>query len=195
VWNNSPRKLEHRDFSSTGCPPTKLRIYNSPENFYFQARFIACARASTAYCFIQDDDYLIYPELIQALRARITDLRRDSSVGIHLLPPHEHLSSALRTLSTSSHIHTSFAWLGYGALIPRSQVLAFLQLMGPSYLNASEDEMKMADNFYTVLSNKVQEIWFDQGVELGGGEAYTVGSQGVERNRKYIVSAYSGLEA
>jgi hypothetical protein len=61
--------------------------------------------------------------------------------------------------------------------------------MGPSYLNVSEDEMKMADNFYTVLSNRVQEVWFDQGVELGGGEAFTVGEQGVERNRKYIVSA------
>jgi len=48
--------------------------------------------------------------------------------------------------------------------------------------------MKMADNFYTVLSNRVQEIWFDQGVELGGGEAFTVGEKGAERNRKYIVS-------
>jgi hypothetical protein len=60
--------------------------------------------------------------------------------------------------------------------------------MGPSYLNVSEDEMKMADNFYTLLSNRVQEIWFDQGVELGGGEAFTVGEQGTERNRRYIVS-------
>jgi hypothetical protein len=60
--------------------------------------------------------------------------------------------------------------------------------MSLSYLNVSEDEMKMADNFYTVLSNTVQEIWFDQGVELGGGEAFTIGLQGVERNRKYIVS-------
>ena len=60
--------------------------------------------------------------------------------------------------------------------------------MGPSYLNVSEDEMKMADNFYTVLSNRVQEVWFDQGIELGGGEAFTIGQQGVERNHRFIVS-------
>jgi hypothetical protein len=119
----------------------------------------------------------------------MNDKRRDNSTGIHLLPPHEHLSSSLRILSTPSHIHTSFAWLGYGSLVPREQVLAFLTFMGPLYLNVSEDDMEMADNFYTVLSNTVQEIWFDQGIELGGGEPFTVGSQGVERNRKFIVSA------
>lgn len=55
-------------------------------------------------------------------------------------------------------------------------------------LNATEDEMKMADNFYAILSNEYSEIWFDQGVELGGGEAFTVGVEGDERNRRYIVS-------
>lgn len=48
--------------------------------------------------------------------------------------------------------------------------------------------MKMADNFYAILSNEYSEIWFDQGVELGGGEAFTVGVEGDERNRRYIVS-------
>jgi hypothetical protein len=138
---------------------------------------------------IQDDDYIVYPEIIQTLRARVTDPRRVSTTGIHLLPPHEHLSSSLRVLSTPSHIHTSFAWLGHGALIPRSQAIAFLTLMSPLCLNVSEDDMKMADNFYTVLSNTVQEIWFDQGLELSGGEPFTAGSEGLERNRKFIVSA------
>jgi len=36
----------------------------------------------------------------------------------------------------------------------------------------------MADNFYALLSNRVQEIWFDQGVELSGGEPFTVGGKG-----------------
>jgi hypothetical protein len=140
----------------------------------------------------QDDDYLIYPEIIRALRARVALPERDNNTGIHLLPPHEHLSSTLRTISQTPNkkgIHTSFAWLGHGALLPRSHVIAFLSLMGPLNLNASEDEMKMADNFYAVLSNTVAEIWFDQGVELGGGHAFTVGDEGVERNRRFIVSA------
>ena len=65
--------------------------------------------------------------------------------------------------------------------------------MGPSYLNVSDDEMKMADNFYTVLSNNMQEVWFHQGIELGGGEAFTVSQQGVEHNRRYIVSIWMCL--
>ena len=180
---------------------------NSPENLYFQARFIACAQASTPYCFIQvrtplliqaeqystcasqDDDYLVYPEIIQSLRAHVSTTP-SSSHGIHLLPPHEHLSSTLRTTHSSSPssplLHTSFAWLGHGTLLPRFRVRQFLSLMGE--LNATEDEMKMADNFFTILSNGYSEIWFDQGVELGGGEAFTVGIEGEERNRKYIVS-------
>jgi hypothetical protein len=139
----------------------------------------------------QDDDYLVYPEIIQALRARITLLGRDNSTGIHLLPPQEHLSSTLRSIVSGPHpstIHTSFAWLGHGALLLRSNVLDFLSLMGPMNLNASVVEMKMADNFYTLLSNTVAEIWFDHGVELGGGQAFTIGQEGLERNRRFIVS-------
>jgi hypothetical protein len=54
--------------------------------------------------------------------------------------------------------------------------------------------MKMADNFYALLSNRVQEIWFDQGVELSGGEPFTVGVEGEERNRRFIVSSLTYLK-
>ena len=60
-------------------------------------------------------------------------------------------------------------------------------------LNATGDEMKMADNFYTILSNGYPEVWFDQGVELGGGEAFTVDVEGEERNRRYIVSILASI--
>ena len=47
--------------------------------------------------------------------------------------------------------------------------------------------MKMADNYYVVLKNRVPEVWMDQGLELGGGEAFTVGTEGDERNAVHIV--------
>lgn len=137
---------------------------------------------------MQDDDYLIYPEIIRTLRARIAHPKREGLSGIHLLPAHEHLSSSLRVVSDSSQLHTSFAWLGHGAMLFRSQAQEFLDLM--RHLNASDAELKMADNFYTIMSNTVSETWFDQGVELGGGEAFTVGQEGHERNRRFIVSLY-----
>ncbi|RDB28783.1 hypothetical protein Hypma_015894 [Hypsizygus marmoreus] len=188
VWNNSPQKLTEHDF--VACPKGKLTIRNSPSNLYFQARFIACSQASTHYCFIQDDDYLVWPEIIQAVHAYI---KRSTSLGVYLLPPHEKLSSDLRAISVGSDVHTSFAWLGHGALIPRARAIQFLALM--NWFNASDEELNMADNYFTILSNTFVETWFDQGVELGGGQPFTVGSEGEERNRRHILRATDMLES
>ena len=137
------------------------------------------------------------PEVILSLLAHIRETTHPHT--IHLLPPHEHLSSTLRQtyvpnksslappLDNSPSIHTGFAWLGHGAITHRSDNVNFLELMHK--LNVSEEEMKMADNYYTILSNRVPEIWFDQGVELGGGQPFTVGVEGDERNDRHVVSS------
>lgn len=183
----------------------KLRIHNSPANLYFEARYIACAQARTPYCFVQvwpflhfpfstvdqlwgfspfsqDDDYLIWPEIINTLRHQIAQSTRSR---IHLLPSHEVLSSDLRRIRTDSGIHTSFAWLGHGTIIRRSEAVEFMKLM--KFLNVTKDELKMSDNYFTILSNTYSDVWFDQGLELGGGQPFTVGSEGDERNNYYIV--------
>ena len=54
-------------------------------------------------------------------------------------------------------------------------------------LRFSEEEKKMADNYFTILHNEVAEVWLDQGMELGGGQPFTVGNEGEQRNRKHIV--------
>jgi len=108
-----------------------------------------------------------------------------------LLPPHEYFSSrSLTGYSTDGTIHTSFAWLGHGTIIRRSQSSAFLSLM--EGLGFSEEEKKMADNYFTVLRNEIAEIWLDQGIELGGGQPFTVGMEGEQRNRKHIGNGIPG---
>lgn len=138
----------------------------------------------------QDDDYLIQAGIIRSMRARLASSPELHT--IHLLPSHEHLSSSLREIhvpkpdpSYLADIHTSFAWLGHGAMMHRSQAKDFLSLM--RYLRASPDEMRMTDNYFTILSNRVPEIWFDQSFGLGGGDAFTVGDEGHQRNAKHIV--------
>lgn len=121
------------------------------------------------------------------MRASISE----SSYGIHLLPSHEVLSSRFRTLRLGTNIHTGFAWLGHGALVKRARVAEFLSLM--QHLNASESEWKMADNYFTILSNTFPEVWFDQGIELGGGQPFTVGIEGDERNRRHMHRAMEYL--
>ncbi|KZT27705.1 hypothetical protein NEOLEDRAFT_1130788 [Neolentinus lepideus HHB14362 ss-1] len=191
VWNNSPNPVTIKDFASSGCSPEKLKIYNSPSNILFQARFMACAQSSTPYCFTQDDDYLIRPEIIQALRRRMTDL--DHAKAVHLLPPHEHLSSQLREIhSADGRLHTSFAWLGHGTIFSRSNAEEFLELL--HRLNFSFEEMTMADNYFSILRNEVPEIWFDQGIELGGGQPFTAGTDGDSRNRRHITKAAQYLD-
>ncbi|KAH7881028.1 uncharacterized protein C8R40DRAFT_1076224 [Lentinula edodes] len=187
IWNNSPNRILKEDFAE--CPPDRLQITNSPSNLYFQARFLACAEATTPFCFIQDDDYLVLPEIIQTLHSRFSN---DSVSTIYLSPPHEVMSTILKRIHVKSKIHTSFAWLGYGAIMRRTQARDFLALM--QYLNASEDEMKMADNYYALLANVYPEVWFDQGIELGGGQAFTQGAEGDERNNKHIAQAAKYLD-
>jgi hypothetical protein len=126
------------------------------------------------------------PEIIRTLHARILETPDHS---IHLLPPHEVLSTQLRTTVTSDSVHTSSAWLGHGTILPRTGAADFLALL--HHLNASEDEMKMADNYFTILNNRFPEVWFDQGIELGGGQPFTVGVEGNERNKIHIVSEIS----
>ncbi|KAJ3517862.1 hypothetical protein NLJ89_g234 [Agrocybe chaxingu] len=189
VWNNNPNKISHQDFPSSPCPRDRLRIINSPENLYFQARYMACAGATTAYCFVQDDDFSIRPEIIKALNVRIN---QGSVPAIHLQPPNEMLSSQLRTIVVGNTIHTTFAWLGYGTVLMRSRAVEFLLLL--DRLKLSEDERKMADNYFTILSNIIPERWFDEGIELGGGQAFTVGTEGDERNNRHIVRAAAILD-
>jgi hypothetical protein len=54
--------------------------------------------------------------------------------------------------------------------------------------------MKMADNYFTILNNRIPEVWFDQGIELGGGQPFTVGMEGHERNKMHIINACRYLD-
>lgn len=88
-------------------------------------------------------------------------------------------------------LHTTFAWLGHGTLANRTSVKEFLRLL--DQLGLKDEEMKMSDNYFTILSNedKRGDIWLDHGIELGGGQPFTVGQAGDERNDKHIVGSIS----
>lgn len=72
-------------------------------------------------------------------------------------------------------------------MINRQRALGFVSLLHDDSLGMTEEQRKMADNYFSILSNEVPEIWFDQGIELGGGQPFTVGHEGNERNRLHIV--------
>ncbi|CAE6477946.1 unnamed protein product [Rhizoctonia solani] len=188
VWNNSSAGLEPTEFGVD----ERLKIVNSEENLFFQARFLACLEAEGEWCLVQDDDYLVSVESIQALRKYVA--LYNVQHPIHLLPPHEHLSTTLRTLVHSpSHI-ASFAWLGHGTLLTKSHARAFLDVLRAES-RGQEHIMQMADNFFSVLLNRAADVWVDRGLHLGGEEvAFTVGAEGDARNWYYTAIAEKYLE-
>ncbi|KAI5997980.1 hypothetical protein EDD15DRAFT_2242871 [Pisolithus albus] len=134
IWNNSPEELTYETFASTGCSKAKLRLHNSPRNLYFYARFLACTQAKTPFCFFQDDDYLVLPQIIQTLGHRVAE---SPQTAIHLLP---------------------------------------------------------AQQLFHHSQQPNTEIWFDHGIELGGGQPFTVGQEGNERNLLHIRKACAYLD-
>jgi hypothetical protein len=72
-------------------------------------------------------------------------------------------------------------------MILKQRASAFLKSF--EELGAMEVQMHMADNYYTLLSNTIPELWFDQAVELGLGAAFTSGEEGHARNWRHIVGA------
>lgn len=65
---------------------------------------------------------------------------------------------------------------------------SFLSLIDE--LKFSDEERKMSDNYFTILRNDFTEIWHDQGIELGGGQPFTSGIEGEQRNMLHIVSVF-----
>lgn len=70
--------------------------------------------------------------------------------------------------------------------MPRTMASDFISLL--RRLNVTEDTMRMADNYFTILMNTIPETWFDQSVGLGGGQPFTVGVEGDEMNNRHVVS-------
>ena len=106
-----------------------------------------------------------------------------------MLPSVELLSTRLRKISSpDGRLHSFPAWLGYGTLILQERAVSFLN----SFLSLERDprSIRMADNFYSILSNREPELWFGQETDLGLGQPFTVGTAGEERNWFYMVTVW-----
>ncbi|SCV67240.1 BQ2448_5886 [Microbotryum intermedium] len=196
VWNNNPAiQLQRSDFDLAKCPPSKLRIYNSPRNQLFVARYLACAQARTPYCYFQDDDWLVWP-----LRALYSQFSRDPEgpVVVHTNP---HVASlyALEWCFYSAppvkeyedfmdskppaQIHTCFAWMGTGAFVSKSHVIHYLaNLTDLAYPSV---ELAHADNSFTTFLNRPPYVISSGLTQLPQPFGHSDG-KGIARNKAYI---------
>ncbi|GAA6009552.1 hypothetical protein JCM11491_003601 [Sporobolomyces phaffii] len=182
VWNNNPDIVLTPDtFSASQCPPSKLRIHNSPRNLLFLARHLACAGATTPFCFFQDDDWFVPP-----LRSLYAQFKRDPEGAIVVSTTDE---MAIKYRSEwcffQGPLHTCFAWLGTGAFSSRAHVVNYLEAV--STIDFPRDELAHADNsFATFLNEPPYVLSSGAVVEMKTGKGYSDGKRGNLRNEIYI---------
>ncbi|KAH9982987.1 hypothetical protein BGW80DRAFT_1266220 [Lactifluus volemus] len=102
-------------------------------------------------------------EVVQMLHARIMEHEQPSDVS--LLPPYERLSGDPHEVYTHNRtLHTSFSWLGHAPF---------------SGIRIS----------FVIASFEISRGRIEDGIGLGGFEAFTVRYEGHERNKKHILRA------
>ncbi|BGP66545.1 CCR4-NOT core subunit cdc39 [Rhodotorula toruloides] len=180
VWNNNPDiRLTQQTFAKSGCAPSKLRIYNSPRNMLFVARYLACLQSSTPHCFFQDDDWVVQP-----LRAMYAQFSRDPE-GPVVVHTNEEVAAlyGLEWCFFNNPLHTCFSWVGTGAFTSRQHVERFMRLT--SELAYSRDELGHADNSFTLFQNEPPYVLTSKLSQLPSPYGHSDG-EGIARNKAFI---------
>ncbi|GEM11861.1 CCR4-NOT transcription complex subunit 1 [Rhodotorula toruloides] len=180
VWNNNPDiRLTQQTFVKSGCLPSKLRIYNSPRNMLFMARYLACLQSSTPHCFFQDDDWVVQP-----LRAMYAQFSRDPE-GPVVVHTNEEVAAlyGLEWCFFNNPVHTCFSWVGTGAFTSRQHVERFMRLT--SELAYSCDELSHADNSFTLFQNEPPYVLTSKLSQLPSPYGHSDG-EGIARNKALI---------
>ncbi|KAH8919529.1 hypothetical protein BT69DRAFT_1337198 [Atractiella rhizophila] len=211
IWNNDPDSpLDRSFFRDSTCPPHLIRITNAPTNQFFAARFLACSQASTPYCYIQDDDFLV-PSLRLAYSTFLHIVSTEDKVGLRGNEEEEERRGLLTLTdgktaamgrwewcffsSSSNHnhtdrLHTCFAWLGTGAFTTRWEAKAFVRRMMDE--GRAGEENAMSDIYFVVERNEppyVVETRLVQFQETAKDGGYSDGEDGRRRNRRHILNA------
>ncbi|GAA6004003.1 uncharacterized protein JCM10292_000647, partial [Rhodotorula paludigena] len=184
VWNNNPEiTLTPQTFAKSRCPASELRIYNSPRNLFFLARYLACAQSSSPYCFFQDDDWVVQP-----VRSLYAQFKRDPE-GPVVVHTNEEVAVlyGLEWCFFQDPLHTCFSWVGTGAFTSRQHVERFLAQTGE--LAYSRAELAHADNSFTTFMNEPPYVLQSALSQLPSPHGHSDG-EGIARNKAFI---YQGL--
>ncbi|KAG0222444.1 hypothetical protein BGX31_009144 [Mortierella sp. GBA43] len=181
IWNNKVDiHLEEKMFS---CP--KVRVYNSPDNMYFVARYMACAMASSPYCYFQDDDWKIF-----YLRSMYANFLR--------FPQFLHTDTNSDVWSLTNwrwcffedeiNMHACFSWLGTGSMATRENVVNFLKQSSITEMDPLE--FAYGDMYFSTYLNQVPyqlENYLMELVDPAKDQAaFSKGSEGKTRNKLYM---------
>ena len=156
------------------------------------ARYLACAAASTPYCYFQDDDWIVRPlRSMYANFLRFPELiHTDTNAFVYTLTNWQWCF-----FNDDVHLHACFSWVGTGAFASQDIVKKFLDQLG-MIPDLDRLEYAYADMFFTTFANQVPYQLQNELVELPAEYAFS-GGDGRIRNKVYMHKAskrlYNGL--
>ena len=128
IWNNDPQinlTLTHLRLKN---PPVAsiIRIINSPINLKDQAKYRACAEATTPVCFYSDDDW----DTSAYINSLLASFRADPEVLHTVTEPYTFYSNLVWTyFDASIDLHAGFTWIGCGSVFLRVYAKRHLDLL------------------------------------------------------------------
>ena len=139
------------DLPLSHCEITKpVRIINSKDNIFTEAKFRACALGRYPVCYIQDDTFL--PTCLNGLYASY--LKDPEVLHVTTDIDTQLLNAKWMFFDPSIALHTGFAWLGSGSFIKRSRASEFLSQL----YKLLEDEQDVAELVFSLWMNEVPFI-------------------------------------
>ncbi|KAI8600567.1 hypothetical protein EDD21DRAFT_376800 [Dissophora ornata] len=184
IWNNKVDiHLEEKVFA---CP--KVRVFNSPNNMFFVARYMACAMASSPYCYFQDDDWKIfYLRSMYANFLRFPQfLHTDTNSDVWALT-----NWRWCFFEDDINMHACFSWLGTGAMATRDSVVKFLKQASVTEMDPLE--FAYGDMYFSTYLNQVPyqlENYLKELVDPAQDTAaFSKGADGKTRNKLYMHKA------
>ncbi|TIA88840.1 hypothetical protein E3P99_02353 [Wallemia hederae] len=157
--NNHLETLSIEDFAASQCPSSKLNVVNSDDNLGHLAKYTACAETSSRYCLIQDDDYILPPSIIRAMRF-LRDLDPDGAPVVPVTSEGYVQARWEQCMNAPDYgIHTCGYALGTGALLSSHVSHLFVDhMLSELKQKLSEKDLANADEFFSILANNMSPL-------------------------------------
>ena len=151
LWNNNPQiNLTYRHFTNNSRAKKRIRIINSKENLKDEAKYRACAEATTQACFYVDDDW----DISRYIRSLIASFRSDPDVLHTVTDAYTFYTNLVWSfVDEAIDLHTGFSWIGCGGIFLRAHAERHLQLLR-TYLK-NQKGLKDLN-----ISDWKSEVWF-----------------------------------
>ena len=127
VWNNNPEiNLTIRHFINDSESFKLIHIFNSKRNTKDEAKYRACAMATTRACFYVDDDW----NASGYIKSLVASFRSDPNVLHAVTNAYTFYTNLVWSyFDNEIDLHTGFSWIGCGSVFLRAHAQKHLQLL------------------------------------------------------------------